>query len=78
METKTCTKCGRELPLSEFHANSKTKDGKVSQCKDCTNRYFHEYYNRKKKINPHRGGVKTSAPFQIPTSTARRMSRSYR
>lgn len=65
METKTCTKCGRELPLSEFHANSKTKDGKVSQCKDCINRYFHEYYNRK-KINPHRGGGENNRPFSDP------------
>jgi hypothetical protein len=34
-ETKTCTKCERELPLSEFHKNRATKDGLQSWCKDC-------------------------------------------
>lgn len=27
METKVCSKCGRELPTSEFYRNANTKDG---------------------------------------------------
>lgn len=35
--TKTCTKCGRELPGSEFYAKAGSKDGLQTQCKDCHN-----------------------------------------
>lgn len=36
-QTKTCTKCGRELPISEFYAKAGSKDGLQTQCKDCHN-----------------------------------------
>ena len=35
METKTCNKCGQDLPLDEFHKNSCTKDGRHTACKFC-------------------------------------------
>ena len=34
-QTKTCTKCGRELPISEFYAKAGSKDGLQTRCKDC-------------------------------------------
>lgn len=34
---KVCTKCGGEKELSEFHKNSKSKDGLTSNCKICRN-----------------------------------------
>ena len=33
---KKCTKCGRELPPSEFHKHRITKDGLCHICKDCS------------------------------------------
>lgn len=33
---KVCSHCGVSKPLSEFHKNSKTKDGHQSWCKSCT------------------------------------------
>lgn len=39
METKVCTKCGRELPLSDFYNNKSKKDGKTSECKYCYKEY---------------------------------------
>lgn len=36
-QTKTCTKCGRELPISEFYAKAGSKDGLQTICKDCHN-----------------------------------------
>lgn len=36
-QTKTCTKCGRELPISEFYARAGAKDGLQTICKDCHN-----------------------------------------
>lgn len=35
METKRCYKCGRTLPVTEFHKNRSTKDGLQNMCKDC-------------------------------------------
>ena len=39
MKTKVCTKCGRELPLSDFYNNKSKKDGKASDCKYCYKEY---------------------------------------
>lgn len=33
--TKKCAKCGRELPISEFYKNNRTKDGYCYYCKSC-------------------------------------------
>lgn len=34
-ETKVCSKCGRELPISEYHKESRRKDGLSLHCKEC-------------------------------------------
>lgn len=34
-ETKRCTKCGRELPLSEFYWKYKARGKYQSECKKC-------------------------------------------
>ena len=35
MGTKRCSKCGRELPLSEFHKLKGSIDGHQAYCKQC-------------------------------------------
>lgn len=47
-ETKVCSKCGRELPLTKFSPNKTSKDGHNGQCKDCVNAYQRENYARNK------------------------------
>lgn len=32
---RTCTKCGKALPLEEFLPNKNSKDGYYKQCKSC-------------------------------------------
>ena len=32
---KTCQECGKEKPLSEFHKNSRMKDGRLNRCAKC-------------------------------------------
>lgn len=32
---KTCTKCGRTLPLDSFHRDSMFPDGRRNVCKEC-------------------------------------------
>jgi hypothetical protein len=34
-ESKTCSKCELELPLAQFNADSRRKDGKRASCKSC-------------------------------------------
>ena len=48
MKTKTCSKCNRELPSTEFYKHRTRYDGLHSHCKDCKNnaRYTHYRNNR--------------------------------
>jgi len=39
METKKCPKCGRELPLTEFHKNGRNSDGLQTYCRSCMRSY---------------------------------------
>ena len=47
--TKVCSKCKRELPISEFHKNKSRNDGIYSQCKQCRSKYLSEYYKNNKE-----------------------------
>ena len=47
MQTKKCTICGRELPITEFYKNKSSKDGYHIYCKKCFNKKSEE--NRRKR-----------------------------
>lgn len=50
--TKICSKCKRELPISEFYKDKSRSDGLRSTCKDCTKNNVKEYRNTEKgKLN---------------------------
>lgn len=36
MKTKTCFRCGRSLPITEFYAHPMMSDGHLNKCKECT------------------------------------------
>lgn len=65
METKICSKCGKELPVSEFSKNSKTKDGLQCQCKSCQKAAHKEKQERVKKLLE---GQKTDFQCTLPGS----------
>ena len=44
METKVCSKCKQEKPLSEFAINRTKKDGHASDCKACRKIYRDKHY----------------------------------
>ena len=41
---KKCCRCKNILLKSNFHKNTKSKDGLRSQCKICVNEYNKNYY----------------------------------
>lgn len=43
MDTKICSKCGRELPIECFNKSSQSKDGLRSWCKGCRKQYRQEH-----------------------------------
>jgi hypothetical protein len=49
IKTKVCRKCGRELPLSEFHKKSSAKDGLQPFCKECSNKMASECAKRSRE-----------------------------
>lgn len=48
--TKKCTKCGQELPVTEFFRNKAAKDGLQHYCKKCQNEIL-KTSKKNKKIN---------------------------
>lgn len=42
---KTCIKCGKTKPLSEFHQSKRMKDGHRSDCKTCHNRHHRNHHS---------------------------------
>lgn len=42
-DTKRCSKCGREKPVSDFTKNCSSKDGFYSSCKDCKQQFERTY-----------------------------------
>ncbi len=51
METKTCTRCGREFPLESFPTSKKAKDGHISVCKECNSKARSEARPKKKTVH---------------------------
>lgn len=49
METKICTKCGRELPIESFYWRNKAQGRRRSECKDCHNGYVKQKYQEKRQ-----------------------------
>lgn len=47
METKVCTKCGRELPIENFYTNKSLKGGHENCCKECKSAYSREWARRR-------------------------------
>lgn len=49
METKVCSKCKLEKPLSEFYPHKEHKDGVMSMCKECFNKLCTDRWIKRKK-----------------------------
>lgn len=49
METKICSKCKKEKPISEFGKNKAKKDGLQTECKECKSAYNKLHYQKNKE-----------------------------
>ena len=49
METKICSKCGRELPIDQFNWRNKSKGTRRADCKKCHSGYMKQKYQEKKQ-----------------------------
>lgn len=43
METKICTKCGEDKPLSDYYKDKRARDGLYPHCKACHYKLTHAY-----------------------------------
>lgn len=64
METKVCSKCGRELPTSEFYRHPRTSDGLHSYCKVCAVKTVME--SRRKRAQSGKAEAKEQKPVEHP------------
>ena len=49
MDTKICTKCGKEFPITDFNWRDKQKGTRRSECKYCHCEYMKQKYQEKKQ-----------------------------
>lgn len=47
---KTCTKCGKILPVTEFYKHKQKKDGLDSWCKNCSKLNKQNYYSKPENL----------------------------
>lgn len=58
METKICSKCGRELPLDMFNWRDKKKGTRRAECKECHCNYMkNKYQQNKTEIGEIKAGI---------------------
>lgn len=50
METKICSKCGKELPIDDFNFRDKKKGTRRAECKYCHSQYMKDIYQDKKNL----------------------------
>lgn len=50
MNTKICTKCGKELPLEDFNWRNKAAGTRRSECKYCHSNYMKNKYKEKQQV----------------------------
>lgn len=65
METKVCSKCKRELPVSEFYKCTSKADGLQNMCKECKKQVNRDGYVSKCSIGGGNPMLKEFTPRQL-------------
>lgn len=72
---KVCSRCGRDLPLSEFPKNTTCRGGHSGVCKKCKVEQMRDYRRNlaeKARLYDERGGLESYTPRQLMEELARR------
>ena len=89
VETKTCSKCKTEKPLTEFYKDKTKKNGHRSACRPCINAERKAYYeaNREKimtrkkawcKVNPEKVKAQNKAYYEANREKINARKKAYR
>lgn len=62
-QTKVCSKCGRELPVSEFNKSSKSRDGLQYYCRTCQHGMQRNSYQKAKAAGPRMATPTSNSPL---------------
>lgn len=65
IKTKVCSRCGRELPLTEFPKNAQCRGGHSGVCKKCKTeqiRVYRRNLREKARLYDERGVSKATRP----------------
>ena len=65
IKTKVCSRCGMELPLTEFPKNANSYDGHLGVCKKCQRERMRDYRRNlveKARLYDKRGAQRLHAP----------------
>lgn len=76
METKVCSKCGRELPTTDFYVNKHMKDGLQTYCKKCHCEATTEAARKRRERKRAEAEAAKNAPV-IPTLTPKDLGGTY-
>ena len=70
--TKLCKKCEKDLPSSEFHQSTGTRDGLHANCKCCRSTTAWTYYqNNRDRVNTRNSQYQQDNPAKGAAKTAR-------
>lgn len=69
--TKVCSRCKTEKPVTQFNKESRSKDGFNVACKECLQEYYRNYYSKNKK----KWKEYESRPEVVEQSSCRRKKR---
>ena len=75
IKTKVCSRCGRELPRTEFPKNAQSRDGHLGVCKKCHRKRMNDYRRNlaeKARLYDMRGGLKDYTPRDLMLELKRR------
>ena len=75
IKTKVCSRCGRELPLTEFPKNAQCRGGHSGICKKCKKEQVNDYRRNlaeKARLYDMRGGLKDYTPRELMLELKRR------
>ena len=75
IKMKVCSRCGSELPLSEFPKSPQCRGGHSGVCKKCKREQQTDYRRNlaeKARLYDERGGLKDYTPRELMEELARR------